>query len=79
MTNDNHEKWSSDRDRVPVRGDNVEPLGRQWYGEDDARLPPEMAERADARELRAFLTAFLSIDDPADRRRILKAVESATS
>jgi len=60
-------------------GNNVEPLGRQWHGTTDSGLPPEMAGRADARELRDFLTAFLAIDDPADRRRIMEAVESAAS
>ena len=42
-------------------------------------LPPEMEGRADARELREFVQAFLSIDDPQDRRRILEAVRDAAS
>jgi len=43
------------------------------------RLPPEMQGRPDARELREFVQAFLAISDPAERRRILDAVEKAAS
>lgn len=60
-------------------GSAVDDLEASVGSGDPAKLPPEMVGRADARELRAFLTAFLSIDDPADRRRIIEAVESASS
>lgn len=65
-----------EKERVRDRA-NVEPLGRQWHGDVDAQLPPEMDNRPDARELRDFMRAFLAIDDPADRQRIIEAVESA--
>ena len=42
-------------------------------------LPPEMAGRADARELREFMLAFRGIHDPKSRRRILEAIENAAS
>ncbi|MBT4891009.1 MAG: hypothetical protein HON65_15795 [Rhodospirillales bacterium] len=42
------------------------------------KLPPEMENRADARELREFMQIFLSIEDISVRQRILEEVRLAS-
>ncbi len=42
-------------------------------------LPPEMANRPDAAELRAFMQNFQKIGNPDDRRMVMEAVHTAAA